>query len=74
MSDRAENNPAQDSAVFTVKSLQTWRAVLRRAVAWKTARYTKGDIDAAVVALTDEDGTAGYGYMPSMSITGEKIV
>ena len=51
--------------------MQTWRAILRRAVAWKTARYTKGDIEATVVGITDADGTVGYGYMPSMSIVGE---
>ncbi|HJU62586.1 MAG TPA: enolase C-terminal domain-like protein [Candidatus Binatia bacterium] len=57
--------------MFTIKSVQTWRAVLRRETAWKTARYTKGDIEAMVVGLTDADGTTGYGYMPSMSIVGE---
>jgi L-Ala-D/L-Glu epimerase / N-acetyl-D-glutamate racemase len=60
-----------EKALFTIKSVQTWRAVLRRAVAWKTARYTKGDIEATVVGITDADGTIGYGYMPSMSIVGE---
>ena len=62
---------AQESTSFTIKSVQTWRAVLRRAVAWKTARYTKGDIEATVVGIADSDGTVGYGYMPSMSIVGE---
>ena len=62
---------AQQSALLTIKSVQTWRAVLRRAVAWKTARYTKGDIEATVVGIADADGTMGYGYMPSMSIVGE---
>ncbi len=57
--------------LLKIKSIQTWRAVLRRAVAWKTARYTKGDIEATIVGITDEDGTIGYGYMPSMSIVGE---
>jgi L-Ala-D/L-Glu epimerase len=68
---QAENIPAQEKAGFTIKSVQTWRAVLRRAVAWKTARYTKGDIEATVVGITDAEGTVGYGYMPSMSIVGE---
>jgi L-alanine-DL-glutamate epimerase-like enolase superfamily enzyme len=68
---QAENLPAQESAAFTIKSVQTWRAVLRRAVAWKTARYTKGDIEATVVGITDANGTLGYGYMPAMSIVGE---
>ena len=71
MAKQAESVPAQESASFTIKSVQTWRAVLRRAVAWKTARYTKGDIEATVVGITDADGTVGYGYMPSMSIVGE---
>jgi L-Ala-D/L-Glu epimerase / N-acetyl-D-glutamate racemase len=68
---QAENIPAQEKAGFTIKSVQTWRAILRRAVAWKTARYTKGDIEATVVEITDAEGTVGYGYMPSMSIVGE---
>src|SRR5215813_3980955 len=71
LAKQAESVPARESAAFTIKSVQTWRAVLRRAVAWKTARYTKGDIDATVVGITDADGTMGYGYMPSMSIVGE---
>ena len=71
MAKEAENIQFAPKALFTIKSVQTWRAVLRRAVAWKTARYTKGDIEATVVGLTDTDGTIGYGYMPSMSIVGE---
>jgi hypothetical protein len=71
LAKQAENASVQESASFTIKSVQTWRAVLRRAVAWKTARYTKGDIEATVVGITDADGTVGYGYMPSMSIVGE---
>ena len=71
MAKQAESIPAQERAIFTIKSVQTWRAILRRAVAWKTARYTKGDIEATVVGITDADGTVGYGYMPSMSIVGE---
>jgi L-alanine-DL-glutamate epimerase-like enolase superfamily enzyme len=71
LAKQAESVPAQESAGFSIKSVQTWRAVLRRAVVWKTARYTKGDIEATVVGITDADGTVGYGYMPSMSIVGE---
>ena len=71
LAKQVENVRAQESASFSIKSVQTWRAVLRRAVAWKTARYTKGDIEATVVGITDTDGTVGYGYMPSMSIVGE---
>jgi L-alanine-DL-glutamate epimerase-like enolase superfamily enzyme len=58
-------------APFKVEQVQSWRATLRRAVAWKTARYTKGDIEATVVGITDELGNTGYGYMPAMLIVGE---
>jgi L-Ala-D/L-Glu epimerase / N-acetyl-D-glutamate racemase len=71
LAKQADSIPAEEKATFTIKSVQTWRAILRRAVAWKTARYTKGDIEATVVGITDADGTVGYGYMPSMSIVGE---
>ena len=73
MAKQAENVSAgkRKCAAISIKSVQTWRAVLRRAVEWKTARYTKGDIEATVVGITDTDGTVGYGYMPSMSIVGE---
>ena len=71
MAKKAENVRSQEEALLTIKSVQTWRAVLRRAVEWKTARYTKRDIEATVVGVTDADGTVGYGYMPSMSIVGE---
>lgn len=71
MAKQAESVSGWESASISIKSVQTWRAVLRRAVAWKTARYTKGDIEATVVGITDADGTVGYGYMPSMSIVGE---
>ena len=69
--DNKTETDVQIGTSFTIKSVQTWRALLRRAVAWKTARYTKGDIEATVVGIKDEDGTIGYGYMPSMSIVGE---
>ena len=71
MAKEAKNITEQEGAIFTIKSVQTWRAVLRRATAWKTARYTKGDIEATVVGITDAVGTTGYGYMPSMTIVGE---
>ncbi|MGB7948962.1 MAG: enolase C-terminal domain-like protein [Candidatus Binatia bacterium] len=73
MAKQAINNSARDciDCAFKIKSVQTWRTVLQRAVAWKTARYTKGNIEATVVGITDTDGTVGYGYMPSMSIVGE---
>src|SRR5215470_11555841 len=60
-----------DGAPFKIDKIQSWRATLRRAVAWKTARYTKGDIEATVVGLSDELGSIGYGYMPAMLIVGE---
>ncbi|HEY7167326.1 MAG TPA: enolase C-terminal domain-like protein [Candidatus Binatia bacterium] len=63
-------SPKQNTTV-SIKSIRTWRAVLRRAEVWKTARYTKGDIEATVVEFTDSDGLAGYGCMPAMSIVGE---
>ena len=62
---------AQSSAPLKIEKVQSWRATLRRAVAWKTARYTKGDIEATVVGLSDELGNTGYGYMPAMLIVGE---
>jgi L-Ala-D/L-Glu epimerase len=68
---QAENIAVQESAELTIRKVQTWRAVLRRATAWKTARYTKGDIEATVVGITDADGTVGYGYMPAMAVVGE---
>jgi len=68
---QVETIAAQESALVSIKSVRTWRAVLRRAIAWKTARYSKGDIEATVVGITDNDGMVGYGYMPSMSIVGE---
>lgn len=61
----------QNGAPFKIEKVQSWRATLRRAVAWKTARYTKGDIEATVVGVTDELGNIGYGYMPAMLIVGE---
>jgi L-Ala-D/L-Glu epimerase / N-acetyl-D-glutamate racemase len=54
-----------------IERVQSWRATLRRATVWKTARYTKGDIEATVVGITDDNGITGYGYMPAMIIVGE---
>ena len=54
-----------------IAEVRTWRVVLRRAVAWKTARYTKGDIEATVVGISDESGVMGYGYVPAMLLEGE---
>jgi len=63
-----------NGAPFRIDKIQSWRATLRRAVAWKTARYTKGDIEATVVGISDELGNTGYGYMPAMLIVGESPV
>lgn len=71
MDKQVETIAVQEIALVSIKSVRTWRAVLRRAIAWKTARYSKGDIEATVVGITDNDGMVGYGYMPSMSIVGE---
>ena len=38
---------------------------------WKTARYTKGDIEALVIGISDPNGIIGYGYVPSMFLEGE---
>ena len=56
---------------WKIAEVRTWRTVLRRSVPWKTARYTKGDIEATIVGITDESGIAGYGYIPAMLLEGE---
>lgn len=71
MTANEKTNGATASTPFKIEKVQSWRATLRRAVAWKTARYTKGDIEATVVGITDELGNIGYGYMPAMLIVGE---
>jgi L-alanine-DL-glutamate epimerase-like enolase superfamily enzyme len=67
---RTNSNPEQ-SAPLKIANVQSWRATLRRATAWKTARYTKGNIEATVVGISDDHGNTGYGYMPAMLIVGE---
>jgi L-alanine-DL-glutamate epimerase-like enolase superfamily enzyme len=74
MTTAEETNSEKTIAPFKVEQVRSWRATLRRAVAWKTARYTKGDIEATVVGVTDELGNIGYGYMPAMLIVGESPV
>ncbi|MGE5302734.1 MAG: enolase C-terminal domain-like protein, partial [Alphaproteobacteria bacterium] len=71
MTTATETNREKAGTPFRVEQVQSWRATLRRAVAWKTARYTKGDIEATVVGITDELGNVGYGYMPAMLVVGE---
>src|SRR6266550_6222975 len=71
MASTTQKNGTENSVPFKIEKVQSWRATLRRAVAWKTARYTKGDIEATVVGITDKVGNTGYGYMPAMLIVGE---
>ncbi len=71
MTPTTKNNSVEDSAPLKITKVQSWRATLRRATVWKTARYTKGDIEATVVGLTDDNGVTGYGYMPAMLVVGE---
>lgn len=71
MAPNPKANSEETLAPFKIEKVQSWRATLRRAVAWKTARYTKGDIEATVVGVGDELGNTGYGYMPAMLIVGE---
>ncbi len=60
-----------DGQELKIAEVKSWRAVIRRAVAWKTARYTKGDIDALIVGISDGEGRVGYGYLPSQLLEGE---
>ena len=71
MAAATSNNSAEQSQPLIIAKVQSWRATLRRAAVWKTARYTKGDIEATVVGITDDNGVSGYGYMPAMLIVGE---
>ena len=71
MGAATSNNSAEQSQPLKIAKVQSWRATLRRAAVWKTARYTKGDIEATVVGITDDNGVSGYGYMPAMLIVGE---
>ena len=71
MAAATSNNSAEQSQPLKIAKVQSWRATLRRAAVWKTARYTKGDIEATVVGITDDNGVSGYGYMPAMLIVGE---
>ena len=57
--------------IFQIGKVRTWRTVLKRKQVWKTARYTKGDIEALIVGIEDKEGNIGYGYAPSMFLEGE---
>ncbi len=61
----------KEKQALVVRKVQSWRALLRRSTPWKTARYSKGDIEATIIGITDANGLTGYGYMPAMSILGE---
>ena len=74
MAPTARSNGTETPTTLKVVKVQSWRATLRRATVWKTARYTKGDIEATVVGITDDHGVTGYGYMPAMIIVGESPV
>jgi L-alanine-DL-glutamate epimerase-like enolase superfamily enzyme len=69
MATMGNNVPNGDA--FKIENVRSWRATLRRATVWKTARYSKGDIEATVVGISDDNGNTGYGYMPAMLIVGE---
>lgn len=71
MGNAAEAVGKEVEALLQIREVRSWRAVLRRAVPWKTARYSKGDIEATVIGLTDATGPVGYGYLPAMAIVGE---
>ena len=71
MASTTQKNGGENSVPFKIEKVQSWRATLRRATVWQTARYTKGDIEATVVGITDDNGVTGYGYMPAMIIVGE---
>jgi len=74
MAPTAISSRTETSTSLKVVDVQSWRATLRRATVWKTARYTKGDIEATVVGITDDHGITGYGYMPAMIIVGESAM
>ena len=57
--------------IFQIGKVRTWRTVLKRKQVWKTARYTKGDIEALIVGIEDKEGNIGYGYVPAMFLEGE---
>ena len=55
MTTAAETN--SEKAIRAIQSRDKSKAGARRCAgpsAWKTARYTKGDIEATVVGITDE--------------------
>ncbi|MGH9857521.1 MAG: hypothetical protein ACRD4B_06725, partial [Acidobacteriota bacterium] len=74
MTKVAESIAKEDGPLLRMTEVRSWRAVLRRAVAWKTARYSKGDIEATVIGFTDVTGITGYGYLPAMAIVGEASI
>lgn len=71
MGNIAELRSKLNEPLLKLHEVRSWRAILRRAVPWKTARYSKADIEATVVGITDASGITGYGYLPAMAIVGE---
>ena len=71
MASTAKTIEGETPTSLKIDKVQSWRATLRRATVWQTARYSKGDIEATVVGITDDNGVTGYGYMPAMIIVGE---
>jgi len=61
----------QNCQELKIKEVKSWRVVIHRAVAWKTSRYVKKDIDALIVGISDGEGHIGYGYHPAMFLEGE---
>jgi len=60
-----------DDKEIRIKEVRSWTATLKRGFVYKTARYTKKDIEIAVIQITDENGVSGYGNVPSMLLEGE---
>ena len=54
-----------------IAQVRSYTASLKREQEWKTALYTKKDIEIAVIQITDENGISGYGNVPSMLLEGE---
>ena len=67
----SEKTAVLAETVFQIARVRTWRAIIKRKQVWKTARYTKGDIDSLIVGIEDGEGNIGYGYAPAMFLEGE---
>lgn len=60
-----------DDKEIRISEVRSWTATLKRDFVYQTARYTKKDIEIAVIQLTDDNGVSGYGVVPSMQLEGE---